>query len=498
MTLADRTIAAAAWNYLGTVVRIIGQLITQILLARMVGPQAFGLVALAILPILFSCLVVDLGLGSALVQQKKPTQDDIKAVWSRTTFTGLGVTVILFWGAQLLSMLLGNPQAESVIRWLSPIALMYGLTVVPLAMLRRQLDMKKIQFAQLGAYLTAFMGVGVISAWSGAGVWALVAAWITFYVITFALTLHFSKLKLRFASPFHGAEQLNDFGKKIMFTNLFNWAVENLDNFAVGRFFGAQALGMYSVSYNLTRTPANHIVTSLQSALFPASARMQDNTAILQRGYLSVVSAVSLLAIPVFLGMAAVSQTLILALFGAKWQGASGVIVPLAISMIFHVIMAVSGPILAGKGKPEIEFHVQLWTGLLFIGLLIAAAKSSVLVIAWGVLAIYIIRMTWMTTALLKALKINAASFFKILYGPALLGTAVAGAMLGIDNSTPMLSNAIRLASEIMISGSVMLALLLWKPNYFISDELRGILVHVVAARPSLKGSGIIRRLVAE
>jgi len=497
MTLAERTIAAAGWNYLGTAARVIGQLITQILLARLVGPQAFGIIALAILPVLLSCIVVDLGLGAALVQQRNPSQADIQAVWARTTFTGLIVTAILYLGAQPLSILLGNPQTTAAIRCLSPVALLYGITVVPLAILRRQLDMKWIQFSQLGAYLTGFMGVGVISAWSGAGVWALVAAWITYYAVAFVLTLHFSKLRVRFKSPFHGAEHLNDFGKRIMFTNLFNWTVENLDNFAVGRFFGAQALGIYSVSYNLTRTPANHIVTNLQSALFPASARMQDNTANLQRGYLSVVSAVSLLAIPVFLSMAVVSQTLILALFGAKWQGATGVIVPLSIAMIFHVIMAVSGPILAGKGSPEIEFHVQLWTGLLFIGILIAAAKSSVLVIAWGVLAIYIIRMIWMTTALLRSLMIKSTSFFKILYGPVLLGVVVAGTIWTFDNSGLMLNHSARLALEVIMSGLVMLIMLMWKPNYFISDELRGVLIQVIGTRPSLKGIGIIRRLVA-
>lgn len=497
MSLAERTIVAAAWNYSGTFVRIIGQLVVQILLARMVGPQAFGIVALAILPILFSCLLVDLGLGSALVQQSDPTQNDIKAVWSRTTFTGLIVTAILCLGAQPLSIILGNPQVESVIRWLSPITFMHGLTVVPLAMLRHRLDMKRIQFSQLGAYLTGYMGVGVLSAWSGAGMWALVAAWLTFYVMAFVLTLHFSKLKICFGSPFHGAERLNDFGKRIMFTNLFNWVVENLDNFAVGRFFGAQALGLYSVSYNLTRTPANHIVTSLQSALFPASARMQDNIASLQRGYLAVVSTISLLAIPVFLSMAAVSQTLVLALFGDKWQEASGVVVPLAIAMIFHVIMAVSGPILAGKGNPEIELRVQLWTGVLLLGFIVTASNSSVTVIAWGVLVIYLIRMIWMTTALLKTFMIEGTRFLRILCGPATLGVAVAGIILSFDNLTPMINHSVRLAIEIISAGSIMLILLCWKPIYFISDELRGVLYQVISTRPSLKEIGIIRRLVS-
>jgi len=409
---------------------------------------------------------------------------------------GLIVTAVLCLAAHPLSMLLGTSQIEPVIRWLSPVTLLYGLSVVPVAALRRQLDMKRIQFSQLGAYLTGYVGVGVFTAWLGAGVWALVAAWLTFYAMAFVLALYFSRLKLRFGSPFRGTGQLHNFGKKIMYTNLLNWVVENFDNLAVGRFFGAQSLGLYAVSYNLTRAPANHIVTSLQAALFPASARMQDNAANLQRGYLAVVSAISLLAIPVFLSMAAVSQTLVLALFGDQWEGASGIVAPLAIAMIFHVIMAVSGPILAGQGRPEIELRVQLWTGLLFFGLLIAASTSSLTVIAWSVLGIYVIRMVWLTTALLKCLMITGTSFMRVLYGPVTLGVVVAGAIWGFDNPSMEPSHSFRLAGDILLSVSVMSILLLWKPTYFLSDELREVACRVIDTHPSIKGIGLLRRLV--
>jgi len=495
MTLAERTITAAAWNYAGTAARIIGQLIAQILLARMVGPQAFGLVAVAILPLLFSCLIVDLGLGSALIQCNNPTQDDIKAVWSRTTFTGLVVTLVLCFSSHPMSVLLGNPQAESVIRWLAPVALLHGLTVAPLAMLRRQLDMKRIQFAQLSAYLSGFMGVGVISAWSGAEVWALVAAWLTFYIISFVMLLYFSKLRLSLGSPFQGANYLKAFARSIMFTNLFNWTVENLDNLAIGKFFGAQALGLYSISYNLTRTPANHIVASLQAALFPASARMQDDVENLRRGYLAVVSAISLLAIPVFLSMAAVSHTLVLALFGDKWQGAEAVVAPLALAMIFHVIMAVSGPILAGKGNPEIEFRVQLWSGLLFIGLLMWASRSSVIVIAWGVFVIYMVRMVWMTTALLKKLQIECISLIGILSRSFFFGFAISCAVLGCDiYFSRLLLPSFQLVFDAIVALSSMLCLLLMAPTTFISIDLQRMISRLSFQNSLLRTLKIFRK----
>jgi O-antigen/teichoic acid export membrane protein len=277
---------------------------------------------------------------------------------------------------------------------------------------------------------------------------------------------------------------------------LFNWTVENLDNLAIGKFFGAQALGLYSISYNLTRTPANHIVASLQAALFPASARMQDDVENLRRGYLAVVSAISLVAIPVFLSMAAVSYTLVLALFGDKWQGAEAVVAPLALAMIFHVIMAVSGPILAGKGNPEIEFRVQLWTGVLFVGLLIWASRSSVIVIAWGVLAIYMVRMVWMTTALLQLLKISLCQLILVLIGPIFLGIAIAVALKSVDSVFQDVAQFPRLMFEFGLAIPLLILLILFIPSFFIAPELRLIIVKITNQRPALRSWKAVQRVV--
>lgn len=129
----------------------------------------------------------------------------------------------------------------------------------------------------------------------------------------------------------------------------------------VGRAFGTQALGAYTVSYNLVRTPTNHLVTSIQQVLFPASARSRGTNADYGLTYLLVVWGVSLVAFPVFLSVAALSGTLVDALYGAKWASATPILLPLAIAMPFHAVMAVGGPMLWGRGEAVRELRVNWW-----------------------------------------------------------------------------------------------------------------------------------------
>lgn len=493
----DLAIAAAGWNYLGTLLRIASQLAAQVVLARLVGPDALGLVALAVLPVGLGSLFAELGLGAALVQKRELEPDQIARVWTRTALAGLAVTAAIWLAAPHLARLLGEVRLTPVLRFMSPVVLFNALAVAPLAKLKWGLDMKRIQIAQLGGYLAGFVGVGITAAIAGAGVWAVVASWLTFSALSFLLAWRFSGLPLRFAAVGSSVGDLRGFGRSVLLTNLCNWSVENLDNLAVGRFFGARALGFYSVSYNLVRTPANHLVVSLQSALFPASARAGDNLAHLQRGYLAVVSAVALVALPLFFTGAATADTVVLALYGEGWGEAGSVLAPLSLAMACHSLMALAGPVLAGKGRPGIELKVQVWTGLIFVSLLVVAAGSSVQAVAWAVLSVYLVRLIWMTGAALRELEITAGRFLISLRGPAVLALVVVSAAVAVEHALWLLSAAalVRLLATVATAG-LALGLSIWlRPEFFLVPDLRLLIARICEARPGLMQAGFVKRL---
>lgn len=244
------------------------------------------------------------------------------------------------------------------------------------------------------------------------------------------------------------------------------------------------------------RAPANHLVVSLQSALFPASARAGDNLARLQRGYLAVVSAVALVALPLFFTGAATADTVVLALYGAGWGEAGNMLAPLSLAMACHSLMALAGPVLAGKGRPGIELRVQVWTGLIFVFLLVAAATRSVQAVAWAVLFVYLVRLIWITGAALRELEIPAGRFLLSLRGPVVLALAVVSAAVAMDRALWLHSAApVRLSATVAVAALAMMLSIWLRPGFFMVPDVRLSIARLCEARPGLMRAGFVKRL---
>jgi lipopolysaccharide exporter len=227
-------------------------------------------------------------------------------------------------------------------------------------------------------------------------------------------------------------QQLTTFGNLVLATNLLNWAIENLDNLLVGRLYGMHALGLYSVSYNLVRTPTNHVMTTVQGVLFPAGARAQENIPGLQRAYLTAVGAVVLVLCPVFLGMASVAPTVVQGIYGGKWAGAETLLLPLALAMPVHASMTGS-VLLWARGQVATELKVQAGTVLIFLVGLLVASRISLKAIAWAVFAVYILRAWWLTSKILKSMQLSWSAFFGAARGGLCLGAVTASTFYLVD-----------------------------------------------------------------
>lgn len=493
--LTELSLRAIKWNYLGLVVRVFAQVAAQIALARMLGPESFGLFAAAFIVISIGSIVAEMGLGSALVQKKGLTDEDVRFTFTWLMLAGLLMGGVTYLMAEPIAGFFEDGRIAAVLQGLSPVFFLQALGVVPLAMLRREMEFKTIQIVQTVSYLIGYVIVGIGFAHWGAGVWSLVAAWTGQAALASGLFLlvkrHAMTPRFRIVDETSGR-----FSVRVLLTNMANWVIENVDNLIVGKAFGPTALGLYSVSYNLVRTPANHLVVTLQSVLFPASSRAQDNVAGLQKAYLTVVSGVALIAVPVFAGIAAVADTMALALFGTQWQDAGDLLLPLALSMVLHSIMAVAGPVLWGKGAAGAELRVQLWVGVLFVVALLAAAQFSIKALAWTVCAVYAMRMVGMTVALVRQIELPVRALWHAARGGLVAAAVVIPILLAGDVWLAAWNPVSRLATEIVMAGTALLVFVVGAPQYALSNELLA-LVQKLLSRTPLGTFFLLRRLRA-
>ncbi|MCZ7562808.1 MAG: lipopolysaccharide biosynthesis protein [Burkholderiales bacterium] len=458
--LIQRSVRALKWSYIGAAARIVLQIASQIVLARLLGPAAYGTVTAAVLVILIAGIAVELGLGPALVRAPKLEAADVRAAFTRVALAALGMSAIIIAGADAVALLFDEPQVAAVLRWMTLAMVCQALGAVSLGLLRRRLDFKTIQIAQVASYFVGFFLIGVSCAWLGAGVWSLVAAWVsqTFVasVIQYAKTRHEIAPRLR-----SGPAPLAAFGLSTVVASFANWSVENVDNVLVGRAFGTSTLGAYSISYSLLRTPVNHIVFSLQQVIMPFTARAQDDPETMRKAYLATLWAVAIVTMPTFLGLGALAPTAIDALYGSAWSEAIPLLVPLALAMPLQAVQAVGGPVLWGSGQVGREIRVTVSVVALLVVMLLIASTISAVAMAWSVLAAYLVRSVWITAKVSTLIGLRLGQSLSMLRGGLLVGLLVAALLYGANAALDYAGAAppVRLGAAVML-GAVLLPLL--------------------------------------
>lgn len=420
-SLIQKSIRAAKWNYLGVIARVFIQLVAQIVLARLVGPAEFGYYTFVFMAVGIFYLLAELGLSSALVQSKTLSDSDISSAWSRLLISSTVASTILITFADSIAATFGLPEAGAYLQ-LAAIPLVFQLlSSIALALLRKNLDFKRIQFAQVTGMAIGQLGVGLILAWLFHSAWAILTGWIVQLLI--AWTIMYWKVQHTLAPSFSRQQHsLAIFGLSAWAANIANWLIENLHMVFAAKLFSASTLGLYSVSSNLVRYPTNHLVSTLQSVIFPASAAAQGDLQAIKSGYLATVSLITLITFPAFLSISALSEQLVLLLYGSSWHAAAELIKPLALAMPLHAITAVSGPILWGIGQVKRESVLQWITLLFFSFLIMLTGTITPLMLAWIVLATYTLRAMLIAVYVAFALKISLKQMITTLRGPVLLG----------------------------------------------------------------------------
>jgi len=429
--LADRSRTALKWSYVGVGIKIVIQFVVGVVLARLLGPEPFGVYAAVLLVTGIGALIVERGFGAALIQISDLSDQIVRYSFTWLLLTGAATAVVLCVSAHPLAALFRYPSFTTAIYGSALYLFVYPLSVVAGALLRRDLDMKSFQIAQIVAYLVGYVVVGIGGAFIGLGVWSLIGALVTQLVVYVFITYGQVRHAIRPLFKLQG-QQLTTFGNLAVASNLLNWGIENLDNLIVGRVYGMHALGLYAVSYNLVRTPTDHVITTLQGVLFAAGARAQENLPGLRRAYLTAVNAVSLVLGPVFLGTASVAPTIVEGIYGRKWVGAETLLLPLALAMPVHALMTGSA-LLWARGQGVAECKVEAGTLAVFLVSMFVASRMPLQAIAWAVLAVYTLRALWLISTILSSLQISWRVFLAATRGGLFLGVITSSTFYIVD-----------------------------------------------------------------
>ena len=370
MSLKRKTTHGIAWVALSTIIIRLFNFLTKIVLARLLVPADFGLLAIGLLAINSMGLFRDLGLGATLIYKK----DDSEYTAANTAFILLPLVasilfLIAYFAAPNIAVFFDNTAVEPIVQVLALTFVISSFGTVPSMLLEKELEFKKKVLPET----VPIIGYACVTIWlaiNGYGVWSLVYGQIVSAMLTAGLIWMVSDWRPTFKFDRKIARELFGYGKHIMGASIIIFLVTNIDDAIVGRVLGMEALGFYTLAYTISNLPATQITHLVGRVTFPAYSKLQDDWGALGRAYLKTLKYVLMLSIPAAFGIFVIAPDFVSVVLGDKWMPAVPALQVLCFFGLSRSIAATTGSIFQAIGKPKILFKVgvvQLFLMMLLI-----------------------------------------------------------------------------------------------------------------------------------
>ena len=320
-SLRAQGFSAVTWNAIGQVGRQTTSLVVSMVLARLLSPSDFGLLAMLLVFQELANALVNSGLNAPLIQAREGTEEDRSTIFYFNVGIGLVCYLVLSAGAPSLARFYGEPALAWVTPYYGLVFLIHSFGNVHVALLLRKLDYRQLNVIALVGVLISGL-VAVVMALRGHGVASLLGQHISYAVVTTAL--YWMKSEWRPARAFSGPafRRLFGFGSKVLVVSLLDKMLATADNLLVGKLQGTAFLGQYSRGKTTRDLPLTNVLAAVTSLVFPLLSRM-DNALDLRRAHSRFIGVVSYVTAPLMAGTAILAEPLIVVLYSEKWLPAA-------------------------------------------------------------------------------------------------------------------------------------------------------------------------------
>lgn len=376
MSLVAKTLLGMRWTTLAMVTNVSFNLGYTAVMARLLAPSAFGLIAMAQIAIRFVSYFAQLGVLPALVQKPELSEREIRAAFTLS----IGVNALLFALMWLLaphaSHFFGNPDITPILRSLSAALLFSGISVVSVGLLRRRLMFRQLAMVEIVSYILGYGLVGIGSAFYGLGVWSLVFAAIGHEAVTLAVSYAFARHSLRPVFTWVEIRHFLQYGSKYSVIGFLEFIGANVDSLLVGRWWGETALGFYNRAQMLVKLPMHHLGNAITKVLFPVLSSAQADKQKMANAYLIGWLLIGSLGASVSLALVPAAPDAVRTLLGSQWTAAIPLVQTAAFGVPFAFLTVLSGIVCDAQGLLWPKLTVQCLT-LLVLGLAIYLFRSE-------------------------------------------------------------------------------------------------------------------------
>lgn len=424
----QRMTRGAAWMVLFKLIeRSIG-LVSTLILVRLLLPEDFGIVAMAMSFIFVGELLAAFGFDIALIQNRAATVRHYNTAWTLNVAMGGCIAVIMLALAWPASAFYREPSLALVIAALAFGPLLGAFENIGVVAFRKDLDFRKEFYFQLSRKLVGFCIV-VPLAFIFRNYWALVAGTLASKLAGTLLSYWLHPFRPRFS--LQEASSLFGFSRWLLINNVFGLIKERSSDFIVGRLQGAASLGLYNVSYEISSLPTTELSGPINRALIPGFAQLaSEGRAALRPAYLRATELLALLSLPAALGLQAIAPLLVPVALGHRWLSAVNLIEVLALNGIWVVFQAQASSALVAVGRPSTVTRINAIYVLFLVPLMAwQVSERGALGAAFVVVSLALAASPAYLAALRRHLGIAPMEVLSVLLRPALSAVVMLAAV---------------------------------------------------------------------
>lgn len=372
------------WKFLERGGSQIVNFIVTIILARLLLPEEYGIIALILVFVNIANVFVDGGLNTALIQNKESGKEDFNTIFFFSFFLSLVLYLILFLLAPLVSKFYGQDELTPIIRVLSLSVIIYSYNSVQSAFVSKNMLFSMLFRSTMISSVIAGL-LGIFAAYKGLGVWALVIfnltqAFVTMFVLRWSIEWKpsFQFIKERFVKLF-------DFGWKVFLSNLVISLFVNIRTLIIGKFYSASTLAFFDRGRQFPSLFMDNINSTIQAVLFPVFSDVQDNKENVRAMMRRSIKSSCLIIFPILVGLFAIAEPLVICLLTEKWLDAVPYIRIFCLGYMLMPIQTANMQAILSLGYSNITLKLELIKKFLEITILVISVLISAYAVAWGV-----------------------------------------------------------------------------------------------------------------
>jgi|WetSurMetagenome_2_1015567.scaffolds.fasta_scaffold16560_4 teichuronic acid exporter len=390
MSLKNQAINAVVWNSIGNFTTLGIEFVIGIILARLLAPQEFGLMATIMIVINISQIFINSGFSQAIVRKPTCTQDDYSTAFYFNLAAGTFLFGILLITAGPISRFFSNPELKPLIQVLGTVLIIGSLSLIQQAKLTRKIDFKLQSKVTITASVISGL-IAIVLAVKGFGVWSLVVKTLANQCLTTVMLWFLNPWKPDLIFNMESFRELFGFGSKLLISGIIGSVLSNLYYLVIAKYYTPADLGYYSRAELFKNLPSQNATSVITSVSYPVLAKVQGDRERFREGSRKIITTTFFIMSILMFGMAAVSDSLILTLVGEQWKQSVIYLQLLCFVGLMHPLTSININLLNVIGRSDLYMKLQLIMQSLSIPVMVTGIFFGIRIMIFAMWANYLI-----------------------------------------------------------------------------------------------------------